>query len=465
MAFPTIPTTGANTVLTSVTSTAGTTHTFPSLTTLDNANGDLLIAIVVLYQASATANAFGSWGGGFTEFPSGDAGTATNPSIAMACAYKFSDGTETGTFTVTSTISGRAAMVLLSVKAAHASTVPEVVFSAISTATAPDPPSLNPSGWDVEDTLWIAVAGAGQTSLTGSWGGLTSAPSSYGDYAESSIAGGDVVGAVQAAVAFRQLNGTSDDPGAFTTDTSPEIERAATIAVRGTPTQVALTGSGAVAVGGNAGMRAGLALTGKGTMAIGGSAAMTVTAPSTAVPLSGSGHIANVVEAEANAVRNLTGHGDIASAGNAGMSLTASLSGHGDIATTGRGTLDLTVGLSGAGHAAIGGTASMTVTGGAPPNPVALTGMGAIANVVAADANAVRNLSGAGHVAITGRANMRILASLAGHGDLAIGGTAAFDVESFSTTTVVVVVLKKEYAVGTSRYGHRSRGIRTPANT
>lgn len=233
MAFPTIPTSGANTLLSSTTDAAGTTHTFPSLTTLDNAAGDLLIAIIVLYQASATGNTFGTWGAGFNEF--GDSSSAVNPSMAMGCAYKFSDGTETGTFTVTSSISGRAAMFLLSIKAAHPSTIPEVAFSAETTTTAQNPPDLNPGGWDVEDTLWIAVAAGGQTSLTGSWTGITSAPTSYTDYAETTIAGGDVVGACQAAVAFRQLAAASENPGAFTTDTSPEIERAATIAVRPVP--------------------------------------------------------------------------------------------------------------------------------------------------------------------------------------------------------------------------------------
>jgi hypothetical protein len=243
MAFPTIPTAGANTLLFSVTAAAGTTHTFPSLTTLDNANGDLLIAVIALYQASATGNTFGTWGGSFTEF--GDSSSATNPSVAMGAAYKISNGTETGTFTVTSSISGRAAMALMSVKNWHGTTVPEIAFSAATTTTAHDPPSLDPSGWGSEDTLWVAVAGSGQTSLTGSWTGIGSAPTNYTDYGESAIAGGDVVGAAQIAVAFRQLAAASDDPGAFTTDTSPEIERAATIAVR--PAAAPQTISGGVA--------------------------------------------------------------------------------------------------------------------------------------------------------------------------------------------------------------------------
>lgn len=234
MAFPTVPTAGANTLIDGVNGTAGTTHTFPSLTTLDNASGDLLIAIISLYQASATANGFGTWGAGFTEF--GDASNTTNPSISMGCAYKFSDGTETGTFTVASTISGRSAVHLLSIKGAHLTTPPEVAFSSTSTATAQDPPSLDPAGWGAEDTLWIAVGGGGETSLTGTWTGIASAPANYTGFDASAISGGDVVGAVQQAVAFRQLNAASEDPGAFTTDTSPEIERAATIAVRPLPT-------------------------------------------------------------------------------------------------------------------------------------------------------------------------------------------------------------------------------------
>jgi hypothetical protein len=255
--FPTIPTVAANTLIESAQATATTTHTFGSLTTLDNASGDLLIAVIVLYQASGTANAFSTWGGGFTEF--GDSASAVNPSMAMGCAYKISNGTETGTFTVTSSISGRSAMFLMSIKDWHGTTVPEVAFSAATTATAQDPPNLDPTGWAAEDTLWIAVAAAGQTSLTGTWTGITSAPASYTDYAESAIVGGDVIGACQIAVAFRGNTVSAEDPGVFTTDTSPEIERAATIAVRptanrtgtATPTQddQTSTASGTVASG------------------------------------------------------------------------------------------------------------------------------------------------------------------------------------------------------------------------
>jgi hypothetical protein len=158
--------------------------------------------------------------------------------MAMGAAYKIATGSETGTFTVTSSISGRAAMCLMSVKNWHGTTPPEIAFSGATSTTAQDPPNLDPGGWAAADTLWIAVAAGGQTSLTGSWGGITSAPTNYTNYGESAIAGGDVVGACQVAVAFRGLNASAENPGAFTTDTSPEIERAATIAVRPVPAQI-----------------------------------------------------------------------------------------------------------------------------------------------------------------------------------------------------------------------------------
>ncbi len=150
----------------------------------------------------------------------------------MGAAYKISDGTETGAFNVTSAGTFRSAQCLMSIKNWHGTTPPEIAFSAATTTTAQDPPNLDPSGWGAEDTLWIAVAGGGQTSLTGTWTGISASPASYSTIAKGAIAGGDVIGACQIAVAFLGVNASAENPGAFTTDTSPEIERAATIAVR-----------------------------------------------------------------------------------------------------------------------------------------------------------------------------------------------------------------------------------------
>ena len=232
MTFPTIPTVAAGRVLTSTGLTCASGQTFPSLSSLTKNSGDLLIAIVIIYDGNSTNAEFSSWGGGFTEFVD----QATTATMGIGAAYKWSDGTETGTFTVTSadTSTNDYATILLSIAGAHASTPPEGGTIANNTAAAADPGSFNPTGWDAEDTLWIAVAGSGETSLTGSYTGIASAPANYTGYADTGMSA-DAIGAVEGAVAFRQLNAASEDVGGFSVDTSNAKNSALVIAVRPAP--------------------------------------------------------------------------------------------------------------------------------------------------------------------------------------------------------------------------------------
>lgn len=229
MAFPTIPTVAAGRLLTTAQADTSETRTFPDLASLTKNSGDLLLAICVAYQSSVTDSAFSSWGGGFTE--SEDSGTST--SMAIGVAYKWSTGSETGTFTVTqaATITGHAAMILMSIPGAHASTVPEGGSRANGTSSGADPGTFNPVNWDAEDTLWIALAGGGETATTGAFTGVTAAPANYTDFAATAISQ-DVVGGCNAAVAFRQLNAASEDVGTFTVDTSNARNAAMVLAVR-----------------------------------------------------------------------------------------------------------------------------------------------------------------------------------------------------------------------------------------
>ena len=234
MTFPTIPTAGASRVLFTNAVGASGTRTFPNLSSLTKNSGDLLIAIVAAYQSSATANTvWSAWGGSFTEF--GDFSTTTT--VAIGCAYKWSTGSETGTFTVTeaATVTGGASMCLMSIPGAHASTPPEAGSYATSAAGTANPASFDPAGWASEDTLWIAVAASGETSATGSWTGVTSAPTNYGSYADAATVDTSTIGEIEIAVAFRQLNASSEDVGAFTMDTSNARDAAITIAVRPAP--------------------------------------------------------------------------------------------------------------------------------------------------------------------------------------------------------------------------------------
>lgn len=262
MAFPTIPTVAASRVLfTNQADTSGT-RTFPSLSSLTKNSGDLLIAIIVTYQSSTNPQ-FSSWGGSFTEFT--DQGTSST--LGIGAAYKWSTGSETGTFTVTqaATVTGHASMCLLSIAGAHASTPPEAGTIANGTSAAADPGSFNPSGWDAEDTLWASIVGSGMTSGTGSWTATgTTAPANYTDRGDSNTTDSSTVGQTEIAVAFRQLNAASEDLGTAGVDTSNARNSALVIAIR--PAEVLgrimskLAGaSGLVTPGGLVGTGGGLA--------------------------------------------------------------------------------------------------------------------------------------------------------------------------------------------------------------
>lgn len=230
MAFPSIPTGGR--VIVGNQADANTPRTFPDLSTLTKNSGDLLIAIIVCYQSSLTSAIFSSWGASFTELL--DVGVSTQHCVGIA--YKWSDGTESGTFTVAQagTITGHASMIVLSIEGAHDSTPPESLTAlATNTTAAADPGSLDPAGWAAEDTLWISVIGSGMTSGTSTWTATgTTAPANYTNRVDTNTTDNSTIGQTEAAVAFRQLNASSEDVGTGGVDTSNARNCATVIAVR-----------------------------------------------------------------------------------------------------------------------------------------------------------------------------------------------------------------------------------------
>lgn len=237
MAFPTIPTVGAGRVLSTNIDGTGT-RTFPDLSGLTKNSGDLLIAIIVAYQSSSGAGApggtvFSSWGASFTEFC--DQMTTNSSTMAIGAAYKWSTGSESGTFTVAqaATIAGGASLILLSIPGVHASTPPEAGTIANGTTGAADPGSFDPAGWGTEDTLWISVVASGMTSATSTWTATgTTAPANFTDRVDTNRADDSTIGRVEGAVAFRQQNAASQDVGTAGVDTSNARNSALVIAVR-----------------------------------------------------------------------------------------------------------------------------------------------------------------------------------------------------------------------------------------
>lgn len=272
MAFPTIPTTGAGRVLVANQLNTTATRTFPSLSGLTKNSGDLLIAICVAYQTSTgTDAAFSGWTGSFTEFHD----SATSTTMAIGMAYKWSTGSETGTFSVTQagTITGDASFILLSIPGAHASTPPEAGSRASGTTGAADPASFNPGAWDVEDTLWISVVGSGCTNISGSWDGTgTTAPTNYTNRVDTNASDTSVIGDCEAAVAFRQLNASSENVGTAGVDISNARNAAVVIAVRPVPAPNQGSASGAIALAGSSTGVTSRAGAGTGTIAWAGTA-------------------------------------------------------------------------------------------------------------------------------------------------------------------------------------------------
>ena len=216
------------------------TRTFPSLTGLTKNSGDLLIAIATGYQDAGSSGAiFSAWGGSFTEFT--DQMTTAGSTMCIGAAYKWSTGSETGTFTVTqASPTGHASLCLLSIPLAHASTPPEAGTIANGTSAAADPGSFNPTGWDAEDTLWIAVDANGMTSGTGSWAACGAGTlTSYSGQADSNTADSSTVGQTEIVVSFRQVNAAAEDRGAVSThDLSNARNSGLIIAVRPVPQSV-----------------------------------------------------------------------------------------------------------------------------------------------------------------------------------------------------------------------------------
>jgi len=108
----------------------------------------------------------------------------------------------------------------------HDSSNPEVSTATTGTSVNADPGALNPANWDVEDTLWFAFAALNGLSATTPR--ITAYPASYTNGRSDFAADGN---GVTQGVARRENAVASEDPGAFTADTSGAW-RAATVGVR-----------------------------------------------------------------------------------------------------------------------------------------------------------------------------------------------------------------------------------------
>ena len=206
-------------VVASVTETAfgtDTTDHYIDMPATVNA-GDLLI-LLFTNDRDATVTTPGGW----TELAS----DASGPHIRLSVYHKMAAGTEGGTTVnfITSAAEEAAAQVY-KITNWHGTTPPEISTPETGTNMSPDPAPLDPAGWDIADTLWIAVAGQDR----GNQPGTPAYPAGYTDGISTLSSGGN--GCCQTRSAHRMLAIASENPGDFTISASEQWV-AFTIAVR-----------------------------------------------------------------------------------------------------------------------------------------------------------------------------------------------------------------------------------------
>ena len=205
MPFPTV-----EEVVESNTTTAGTSH----VVTLPTAyGGQLLLTLLDKGSTSATIDAHGS----LTELL--DEASANG----LYIAYRWMDGSEPTTYTLTSSASTKTATFAYRISGAEnpATQAPQIGTTATGTSATPDPPSSAAPG-STKDYLFIAFyGGAGEEADDDTWSDTP--PANYLPSPPRQKACGTVgtnLGGMIAA-AERQLNtGAAQDPGTFAKDVS-----------------------------------------------------------------------------------------------------------------------------------------------------------------------------------------------------------------------------------------------------
>jgi hypothetical protein len=221
MAFPIVKNTGAQTVTTNSTSWG---YSYPT----GIAAGDLL---VVVFGVDGTANPTPTeiTRLGWTSL----GGVVVSSAVYLQVFGKICTGTESGAETIGLGASEQGGIISLVIGDWYGSGIHDSLVSLQGTGTAaastgavsanPNPPALNPTNWDIEDTLWI-IAFAVDTSRT-----FSAFPANYTVNGLQAVSGGS--GGATAAVSWRTAAAASEDPGTATISASDDWG-AMTLAIR-----------------------------------------------------------------------------------------------------------------------------------------------------------------------------------------------------------------------------------------
>lgn len=204
MAFPTVEATNF---------TNGTTASISKTCNLPS--GIVADSLLILVLRSAGADVHGT-PSGWTALVLNNTSDASNDSTSIY--YKVANGSEGGTVIVSATASLKFASVSWRVHNHIKTTAPEITAVATGTSTAPDSTSLTPAGGP-KDFLWASVS-----AYEGEQTDPPTYPTNYsvGQRSANSDTAGAVATNCRANIAGRQLNGSSEDPGAWSISVSDD---------------------------------------------------------------------------------------------------------------------------------------------------------------------------------------------------------------------------------------------------
>lgn len=359
MAFPAIQTTSSG----SATSSTSFSITLPSSISA----GDLLICI-----ATCSGNVTMSGSAGWTQ-ANGAAYTYDSALYTSSVFYKTAAGSDT--LTVTTGALSHITYICFRVTGQGSG----FYMAQSNPYQSINPPNLNP-GVGAKDFLWIAA----ETHSSGT-GATTAAPSSY----TSSVSRSP--GIAYLSSGYRELNASSEDPGAFS-GTAYAIEYCLfTIAIE--PGSTSITGDASIT-------QAGDSVSASGTVAVAGAASVTQAGDSASA--AGTVAVAGAVSIT-QAGDSPSGAGTVAIAGDVAVTQAGdSVSGAGAVAISGAAAITQAGdSLAAEGTVSVSGAASISQAGdsAAAEGQVSITGDAGITQQ--AD-----SLSAAGAVAITGEASI-----------------------------------------------------------
>lgn len=208
MTFPVVAQTSSHRL-----DTTQTSHTYTLPTGISA--GDLVVLTFSTIDATA------AWPAGWNELFN----TLSTAVTRHTAAYRFCDGSEGASITVTTNNARQSTGNGYRVTGADVSTPPEVGTPATGNDTLPNPPNLGPS-WGAEDTLWLVTMGCQANAPTNSY------PTNYTNGFRSASGGGISTDRTNSSSARRDLNASSENPGTFDVGPSNRIWVANTIAIR-----------------------------------------------------------------------------------------------------------------------------------------------------------------------------------------------------------------------------------------